>query len=344
MELVAMNGLERTLRFIRNQPVDRVPFHPIIMRWAALQAAVPYNAFCRNHREKCRAMIACADDFDLDWVTVLSDPYAEASAFGLEIEYPENDLPKDTGGHLASLEAAAALQPYRVEDHARLVNRVKEIETFKEQVGDRLFIVGWVEGALAEYADIRGVTPAAMDMMDDPDAVATAMDVIVESALPFITAQVNAGAHCIGIGDAFCSQIGPDLYRSLAFEQEKRMVDHIHSLGALAKLHICGNTSALLPNMIRTGADIIDVDHLVTTMADAAELLGSGQVFCGKSDPVADIQDGACEHITAVTRESHAQARGRNIVSAGCEITPGTSAANIRHFRAAAELISGEDK
>jgi uroporphyrinogen-III decarboxylase len=181
-----------------------------------------------------------------------------------------------------------------------------------------------------------------MDMMDAPDTVAAALDVIVESALSFITAQVDAGAHCIGIGDAFCSQIGPGLYRDLAFEREKRMVDHIHSLGALAKLHICGNTSNLLPDMIRTGADIIDVDHLVTTMADAAELLGSRQVFCGKSDPVTDIQDGTHRHIAAITRECHAQARGRNIASAGCEITPGTSEANMRCFRAAVESIEGD--
>ncbi len=182
-----MTGLERTLRFIRNEPVDRVPFHPIIMRWAAAYAAVPYASFCLDYREKCRAMITCANDFDLDWVTVMSDPYAEASAFGLEIEYPENDLPKDIGGHLDSIEAASTLKPYHVADHERLIGRVNEIEAFKDQVGDRLFIVGWVEGPIAEYADIRGITAAALDMMDDPDTVAKALDIIVESALPFIT-------------------------------------------------------------------------------------------------------------------------------------------------------------
>ncbi len=334
-----MNALERTLSFIRNEPVDRVPFHPIIMRWAAKYAEVPYKAFCLDYREKCRAMIACADDFDLDWVTVMSDPYAEASAFGIEIDYPEDDLPKDTGGHLASPEAAANLKPYHVEDHERLVNRVREVERFRELIGDRLFIVGWVEGPIAEYADLRGVTPAAMDMMDDPETVAAALDMIVESALPFITAQVKAGAHCIGIGDAFCSQIGPSLYRSLAFEREKQMVDHIHSLGALAKLHICGNTAPLLPKMIQTGADIIDIDHLVPSMADTAKLLEPRQLLCGKSDPVADIQDGTRDHIGKVTRECHTQAHGRCIASAGCEITPGTSEANMRHFRAVVDQL-----
>ncbi|MCK5851343.1 MAG: hypothetical protein KAH23_10545, partial [Kiritimatiellae bacterium] len=94
------------------------------------------------------------------------------------------------------------------------------------------------------------------------------------------------------------------------------------------------------PDMIKTGADIIDIDHLVPSMADTVELLRPGQVFCGKSDPVADIQDGTSEQITAITRECHLQAQGRCIVSAGCEITPGTSETNMHHFRAATDTLS----
>jgi hypothetical protein len=35
-----MNGLQRTLEFLAGRPVDRQPFHPIIMRWAARYAGV----------------------------------------------------------------------------------------------------------------------------------------------------------------------------------------------------------------------------------------------------------------------------------------------------------------
>jgi MtaA/CmuA family methyltransferase len=330
-----MNGLERTLDFIAGKPVDRPPFHPIVMRWAARHAAVKYRDFCTDYRAKCDAMIRCADDFDLDWVTVMSDAYCEASAFGLQIEYPEDNLPADVGGHLFDLEAVARLNPFKPQEHERCVNRINEIAEFKRRVGDKYFILGWVEGPVAEFADIRGVTPAAMDFLDDPETVGKAMDVIVSSALEFITLQVQAGAHCIGIGDAFCSQIGPELYRDLAFSREKQMVDHIHSLGALAKLHICGNTSVILPGMIATGADIIDVDHLVPSMAEFAPLLGPRQVFSGKTDPVSVIQNGTPAQIAASVADCHVQAGGRVIISAGCEITPDTSDINMRAFHAA---------
>jgi MtaA/CmuA family methyltransferase len=335
-----MNSLERTLNFIKHQPVDRPPFHPIIMRFAAKYAGVKYRDFCLNYRDKCYSMITCAEDFSLDWVTVMSDPYAEAEAFGLEVEYPENDLPKAKGLLLKDICDVNKLTMPRIEDSRRLMNRIHEIEEFKRQIGDQYFIVGWVEGPMAEFADIRGLAEACMDLHDYPDKIRLAAGMIVENALQFITAQVKAGAHCIGIGDAACSIIGPQFYREFFFEGEKRLIKHIHSLGALAKLHICGNTTAILPDMIKTGADIIDVDHLVTSMEPFTSLLSDTQVLCGNSNPVSVIQNGDKEVIFESVRNCFKQTRGRGIVSAGCEITPDTSLENFNFYRDAALSLS----
>ncbi len=331
------SGLQRTVDFIAGRAVDRVPFHPIVMRWAARHAGVKYRDFCRDWRTKTQAMIQAADDFGFDWVTVLSDPWCEATAFGIELEYPEDSLPVDVGGQVAELEMMAELRPFHPLEHARCANRVEEVREFRRTVGGKYFIVGWVEGPVAEYADLRGASNAAMDFLDDPAICHRAMDVIISSAKEFITCQIEAGADCVGIGDAFCSQIGPVHYREFAWQREKELVDHIHSLGALAKLHICGNVSMLLPDMIATGADIIDIDHLVPTMADCVALLKPGQVFSGKTDPVSVIQNGTPELIAAAVRECREQANERVIVSAGCEITPDTSDANMRAFRATAD-------
>ena len=95
-----------------------------------------------------------------------------------------------------------------------------------------------------------------------------------------------------------------------------------------------------MPDMIATGADILDVDHLVPSMATFAALLGSQQVFSGKTDPVSVIQNGTPAQILASVRECQAQAGGRVIVSAGCEVPPDTTLANMRAFRAAADGIT----
>jgi uroporphyrinogen-III decarboxylase len=89
--------------------------------------------------------------------------------------------------------------------------------------------------------------------------------------------------------------------------------------------------------MISTGADIIDVDHLVPSMAEFVHLLGEKQVFSGKVDPVSVIQNGNAETIAAAVQKSWEEAQGRAIISAGCEITPETSPANMLAFEKAAK-------
>jgi MtaA/CmuA family methyltransferase len=334
-----MTSLERTLCFIKGDYVDRPPFHPIIMRWAAKYAGIKYRDFCLDPLAKCKAMLQCAKDFDIDWVTVMSDPWAEASAFGIMIEYPEDNLPVDTGGHLPDAHSAARLGKFNPLKNFRCLNRLEEIRQFKKQSSDKLFIVGWVEGPVAEYVDLRGAINASTDFLLEPDAVESTMEIIIESALEFISQQVKAGAHCIGIGDAFCSQIGPELYKQFAFKRQKRLVEHIHQEGALAKLHICGNTESIMPLMIATGADIIDIDHLVPSLSDFKSLPGPWQVFSGKANPVSIIQDGNPELIRKTVSEDFRQASGRCIVSAGCEITPGTSIKNMKAFADAAKNL-----
>jgi len=334
----SLTGRQRTLDFLAGRPTDRPPFHPIIMRWAARHAGVKYRDFCQHPPSKCHAMLKAAEDFGLDWVTVMSDPYAEASAFGIKVEYPEDSLPLDRG-HFGSVAELRALPPYAVDAHPRTAGRLAEIRRFRELAGNRYFIVGWVEGPVAEYADLRGLTEAAIDFMDEPEQVGAVMDMIVAAAKEFITRQVEAGADCIGIGDAFCSQIGPTLFRELAGRRETDLVAHIHRLGAKAKLHICGNTTAILPDMIATGADIIDVDHLVASMAPFVPLLAPHQIFSGQADPVAVLQNGSPEMIAETVRRNFREAAGRCIISAGCEITPGTSEENMRIFQNIGQCI-----
>jgi MtaA/CmuA family methyltransferase len=334
-----MNSLERTLTFIKGKAVDRPPLHPIIMRFAAKYADVPYGRFCLEYTSKCSAAIKCANDFDLDWVTVMSDPYAEASAFGLKIEYPYDDLPKHIGFLLQTETDFNNLKCPKVFEHDRLIARVKEVETFHKRLNDDKFIVGWVEGPLAEYADLRGLSDAFFDLYDTPARVRHTCDIIFELALSFSEAQIKAGAHCIGIGDAACSQISPELYREFFFPYEKKLVEHIHSCGAMAKIHICGNISGILNDLIKTGADIIDIDHMVTAVPQEVPNLLPNQVFSGSADPVSILQNGNPDTIRQKIKDDFENASGRMILSAGCEVTPETSLENFRSFCESAKTI-----
>ena len=335
-----MNGLQRTMDFLDGRAVDRPPFHPILMRFAAKYAGVNYRDFCLNYLDKCNTNLRCADDFSYDWVNVMSDAYAEAASFGTRISYPLNSLPVVDSLLINEIEDIDKLKPLKVNEHPRLVSRIDEISYYRKLVGDSQFICGWVEGPLAEYCDLRDLSAACLDFYEHPEELRRALEIITESAMIFVEAQIKAGAHCIGIGDAVCSLISPDLYNEYVLPLEKALVDHAHALGAKVKLHICGNTTAILPDMILTGADIVDVDHLVGSMEKFQPLLSDNQVFAGNTDPVSVIQNGTLAQLEESVQSCFASTKGRGIVSAGCEITPETTVERLLAYSAFAHRLN----
>ena len=58
------------------------------------------------------------------------------------------------------------------------------------------------------------------------------------------------------------SQRGPlisrEMFRKFVEPYLRRMIDHIHSLGARVLLHSCGSIEPLIPELIRLGVDILD--------------------------------------------------------------------------------------
>jgi uroporphyrinogen decarboxylase len=133
----------------------------------------------------------------------------------------------------------------------------------------------------------------------------------------------------IGLGDAIASQVSPRMYERFALPYERRIFDAVHEAGALARLHICGDTTHLLERMPESGADIIDIDWMVG-MSRAAEAFGAGPALCGNFDPVAVMLRGTPEQVHEATRRCLEQGGPRHISATGCEVPDGTPHENLR--------------
>jgi len=88
-----MNPYERMSRRLRGEEVDRPPNFDIMMTFAAHCIGQPLSRYYLDHRILCQANLAMLEDFSLDIVQAISDPYREAVDFGLEVEFPQDGLP-----------------------------------------------------------------------------------------------------------------------------------------------------------------------------------------------------------------------------------------------------------
>lgn len=297
------------------------------MQFAAEHIGSNYGAFASDHRVLVEANVACAERFGMDQVSAISDPYRETEGFGGVTTYVKDGVPRCTH----PLEESADLSLLKRPDpdaSPRMRDRVDAVRLFKERVGGKYSILGWIEGPAAEAADVRGVQNFLMDTMEEPDFACALMDRCVDAGVDFARAQIEAGADTIGIGDAIASQLSPSVYAELIQPREKKLVKAIQSMGAWVKLHICGNITHLLPGIAGLGVNVLDVDHMVDLRAVRAAV-GPKVVLTGNIDPAAGVLRGSPDSIREKMRQCLGEAGAPYMANAGCEIPAGTPEANL---------------
>ncbi len=334
----ALNGRERYEALLSGAPVDYLPRVPILMQFAAEHIGSDYGRYVYDHRVLAEAHLRCAEDFGMDQLSAISDPYRETAGFGAEIRFepsgPRCDRPPLADGR--SLDSLACPDPY---SSPRMLDRLRAIERYRASAQDTHSIMGWVEGPAAEAACLRGISAFLMDFFDDEGFACALMDRCLEVAIDFARAQVKAGADTLGIGDAIASQISPGLYESLVQPRQLELLSAVRAMGARVRLHICGDITHLLPGIAALPLDVLDVDHMVD-LATVRAALPKDVALAGNLDPVSGVAQGTPDSIRRALLGCYQVAGNPFLVNAGCEIPPGTPPENLRalceplHYRA----------
>ncbi len=333
-----LNSVERLTARMRGEPVDRIPNMSLVMQFAADHIGAPLAQYYQDYNVLCEANFKTVETYQLDLMDVISDPFRETADFGAQIEFPDDDLPVcvavplNDPADLASLPMPDPLKPGN-----RMRDRVDAIRLFHAQVGGTYPVQGWIEGALAEAADLRGVTRLLYDLYDRPEWLHKLLEHCTAVAIDFALAQIEAGATTIGLGDAIASQIGPRGYRQFALPYEQRIFAAIRHAGAIPRLHICGDTTQIVKDMARSGAQILDLDWQVdlAQARQAVDEVDPAICLCGNFDPVAVLFAGTPDQVTAATHHCRAVGGDNWLAQPGCEIPRRTPPANLNTFSAA---------
>jgi MtaA/CmuA family methyltransferase len=323
-----MIGYQRILAAIGHLPVDRLPVMPITMMFAADHIARPYGQYAADYRVLVEGQIRTAVQYGFDHVSAISDPAREAADCGASVRYFDDQPPAiDEGSPRLPETSFGTLKRPDPLGGGRMHDRVRAVSELRRRVGGQLMIEGWVEGPCAESADLRGINNLMMDFGDEPAFVQDLFAWCGELACAFALAQVQAGADIIGIGDAAASLVGPAIYQEFVWPAEKKLIDAIHAMGAKVRLHICGNTTPLLADIGRLGADIVDIDYPVSLAAARAAM--PAQVLLGNIDPVRVLRAGPAHAVTSASAACHQQAGNQYVAAAGCEIPRDTPSAHV---------------
>jgi MtaA/CmuA family methyltransferase len=329
-----MTGRERILNLLDGKPVDSLPFMPITMMFACDRIGAQYREYATDFRVLVEGQMHTAAEFDFDYVNTMSDPAGEAADCGAPVKFFPNQPPAldEANALLADKKKVHQLTVPDPQTSPRMSNRLRALALHQERVQKEKLIEGWIEGPIAEAADLRGINSLMTDFYDDPRFVTELFEFVLELELTFAKAQVASGAEMIGVGDAAASLVGPRFYREFVWPYEKRMMDGLRDMGTRTRLHVCGNTRPILGLLGRLGCDVVDLDSLAP-MAEGRAAMGPRQVLLGNIDPVRVLRNGTPDEVYAAMAECHRQAGDRFIVSAGCEVVRDTPLENLNALR-----------
>lgn len=328
-----MTSLQRAMTVIRGGIPDRVPtdLHNFLM--AARMAGMPLSQCLRSGDLMAESQIAAWRYFRHDILLVENGTTAMAEAMGCGIHYTEVAAPRIVEPVLKSLNDIDKLELPDPEKVYPVCEVLKAVRILRRELGDTVFIMGRADQApMALAAAIRDHGEFLMDLglTEDSSTLERLLDMCLEATTRYALAIQAAGAHGTCIGEFGSDIISPPMYRQYILPRLQKFFAAMKGAGFPAALHQCGNTVAVLPEMVASGADILELDARTDAYA-AKEATRGRTAVLGMVDPANVLHRGTPELAEQKSREALdiLAPGGGFILGPGCALVPETPEDNV---------------
>jgi len=330
-----MNSYGRVAAAFAGEWPDTTPvmLHNFMM--AAREAGVSMRQFRSDPRALARSFIEAVERYGYDGVMVDVDTVTLAAAAGVRVDAPEDEPARIIGPRLQSLEEVADLPPVDVLSFPGVQVWLEGVRLLHRQFGREIYLRGNCDQCPFTLASmVRGMDTLLTEILD-PDCeerIHRLLEYCTDITVQFIRAMAQTGAHMTSNGDSMAGPavVSPSIFRRFALPYDKRVADASHALGLPHVLHICGNTDAILADMVRTGSDGLEIDYK-TDVRRAREVVAGTTVVIGNIDPSGVLALGTPDMVREKTRELLSVFRDtpRFVLNAGCAIPAGTPPENL---------------
>ncbi len=337
-----MNGRDRVRAAHSGKPVDRAPVVLHNFLHATRRLGITQAQYRRDPAVIARAHLAAVEAFHLDGVLVDLDTAVLAQACGTAVDLPE-DMPARVAGHrFATPAEVIGLPPPRVRGFWRAEVWVAGVAELVRQSGGSFAVRGNCDQAAfslaAEVCDPQALLTALLDE-DQAEAVEALLAWCHAACSEFLGMMAETGCDLVSNGDSTSGPdvLSPRLHRRWALPYQRRQAETAHRLGVPWCLHVCGNTTRILPALVESGADALELDYKTGLDAIASQVAGKATLW-GTVDPSGVVCRGDPDLVTREAARVVAQFAGnpRFVLNAGCAIPAETPDANVAALVAAA--------
>jgi len=263
--------------------------------------------------------------FRPDAVFFFMDLSVEASALGLPVRFPLDDSPTVERHMIERVEDLAQVTSSDVLTDGRVAVYVETMRLMARYLDS---IKGaYVTGPFTLAGLLMGASEAAMATVTDPELLTAVLHFASGVIARYARALERAGADIVCILEPTASFLSPQKFAQFA---QPYITEIIQTLGTIPVLHICGQTTHLIDDMVETGAHGLSLGPLVD-FPQAAQRVPEDVVLVGNLDPVRVIRDMTPNGVYRTTHDlvDSMERHANFVVASGCDLPMDTPLENI---------------
>ena len=345
--------LNRKDLFLRACRGETLPRLPVWMMRQAGRYLPEYRAIRANHAflEVCKtpdlAVEVSLQPFRLlgvDAVIVFSDILIPAEAMGLKLEL--GDAGPNLPDPVRSKRDVEKLKLFDPEiETAFLPEAIRRIV---REVGPTVPVLGFAAAPwtlacyMVEGRTKEGFATVKSFLLREPATFRNLLHRIAQATIPYLKAQIAAGATAVQLFDTWCGELSLPDYEQFALPAVQEIISALAS--AATQTPVIYYTKAshhLLPAIARSGANVLSVDWRIDMRA-LREKLGPRIALQGNVDPA--VLFGPPEEIRLATQEATAALGGTgHILNLGHGILQHTPIENAQLFIQTGQQPTSQD-
>jgi uroporphyrinogen decarboxylase len=332
----SINRKDLFLRACRGEAVPRVPVWMMrqagryLPEYREIRAKHGFLEVCKTPQLAVEVSLQPFRRLGVDAVIVFSDILIPAEAMGLPLELG------DAGPNLPNpVRSKTDVEKLRIFDPEVETAFVPEaIRGIVKSVGPEVPVLGFASAPwtlacyMVEGKTNEGFATVKRFLYLEPKSFRELLHRIAQATIPYLKAQIAAGAAAVQLFDTWCGELNLRDYQEFALPAVQEVISGIS--GSVPVIYYTKASQHLLSVAARSGANVLSVDWRVD-LAEIRKMLGSKIALQGNVDPAVLL--GPPAKIREVTLGTISSLAGRgHILNLGHGILPNTPVENAQLF------------
>lgn len=336
-----MTPNERLAAFMTGKPMDRILAMPVACSMSGLALGMTHKEKRSSALNEAKAQIACYERFGNDLTIVEYGLHGVGSALGSEMSDPEDSVPAIMKYVLEDLNDVDKLDMSKLElknDKAFQLH-LEAARIIMEKIGNEVPTGVLISGPFTAAASIYKTENLLRATRKNPEKLHQLIK-FCNDALKMICREFIKAGVLILLCDPIASGtiLNKKQYVEFVLPYTQELMKDIHEAKGMVCYHICGDTTSIVGEMVKSGCDMMSIDNRVD-LAYTKQVVGDKVPILGNVDPVEILILGNTNDVDSAVKNCMQKAYDSPcgyILASGCDLSGAVPLENIDQFMASA--------